>query len=74
MEDKGWIYLSSLVFVDKAKNLLQYAIKLGYKDIEQLLNDYDYVLKQFMQKHWYEDAIEELDKFNYALKGYRNAP
>ncbi len=74
MEDKGWIYLSSLVFVDKAKNLLQYAIKLGYKDIEQLLNDYDYVLKQFMQIHWYEDAIEELDKFNYAIKGYRNAP
>jgi len=34
-----------------AKNLLEYALSLGYKDVVQLLKDYDFVLKQFMQRH-----------------------
>jgi hypothetical protein len=37
------------------------------------LNDYDSVLRQFMNKHWYENEIEEMDKSHYAIKGYRNA-
>jgi len=37
------------------------------------LNDYDSVLRQFMNRHWYEDEIEEMDKSISALKGYRKA-
>ncbi len=62
-----------MVFANKAKHLLQYAIKLGYKDILQLLDDYESVLKQFMNRHWLESEIEEMDKSNYAINGYRNA-
>jgi hypothetical protein len=39
----------------------------------QLLDDYESVLKQFMNRHWLENEIEEMDKSNYAINGYRNA-
>ena len=71
MEDNWLDILCSLVFINNAKRLLEYALSLGYKDIEQLLNDYDLVLKQFMHRQWYENEIEEMDKSLIALKGYR---
>lgn len=73
MEDNWLDIFCSMVFANKAKHLLQYAIKLGYKDIAQLLDDYESVLKQFMNRHWLENEIEEMDKSNYAINGYRNA-
>ncbi len=73
MEDNWLDIFCSVVFANKAKHLLQYAIKLGYKDISQLLDVYDSVLKQFMNRHWLENEIEEMDKSNYAIRGYRNA-
>ncbi|HRX76210.1 MAG: hypothetical protein PHU99_06675 [Candidatus Cloacimonetes bacterium] len=73
MEDNWLDIFCSLVFANKAKHLLEYALSLGYRDVAQLLNEYDLVLKQFIHRHWYDDEIEEMDKFNYAIKGYRNA-
>lgn len=72
MEDTWLDIFCSLVFTNKAKCLLEYALSLGYSDVAQLLNDYDLVLRQFMDRHWYDDEIEEMDKPIIALKGYRN--
>lgn len=74
MEENWLDIFCSLVFINNAKRLLQYALSLGYSDLAQLLNDYDLVLKHFMHSHWYEDEIEEMDKSIIAWKGYRNAP
>jgi len=41
--------------------LLKYALSLGYKDVNLLLQNYDSVLRQFMNRYWYEDNIEEMD-------------
>jgi hypothetical protein len=73
MEDNWLDIFCSLVFINNAKRLLEYALSLGYSDLAQLLNDYDLVIKQFMHRHWYENEIEEMDKSLIALKGYRKA-
>lgn len=71
MEDNWLDILCSLVFINNAKRLLQYALSLGYSDLAQLLNDYDLVLKQFMHRQWYENEIEDMDMSIIAPKGYR---
>jgi len=73
MEDNWLDIFCSVVFSNKVKHLLQYAINLGYKDIAQLINDYESVLRQFMNRHWYENEIEDMDKSFTAIKGYRYA-
>ncbi len=73
MEENGLDIFCSVVFINNAKRLLQYALSLGYKDVNLLLQNYDSVLRQFMNRHWYEDEIEEMDKSIFALKGYRKA-
>jgi hypothetical protein len=72
--EENWLDIfCSVVFINNAKRLLQYALSLGYKDVAHLLNDYDSVLRQFMNRHWHEDKIEEIDKSISAVKEYRNA-
>ncbi len=73
MEDNWLGIFCSVVFINNAKRLLQYALSLGYKDVARLLNDYDSVLRQFMNRHWYEDNIEDMDMSISDLKGYRKA-
>lgn len=73
MEDNWLDILCSLVFQEKAKHLLQFALSLGYEDVNKLLNDYDSVLRQFMDRHWYEDKIEETDNPENGKNGYRAA-
>ena len=73
MEDNWLDILCSMVFINNAKRLLQYALSLGYKDVANLLEDYESVLIQFMNRRWYENDIEEMDKSISALKGYRKA-
>lgn len=73
IEDNWLDILCSMVFINNAKRLLEYALSLGYKDIGQLLNNYDFVLRQFINRHWHENEIEEMDKSIIALKGYRKA-
>ena len=73
MEDNWLDIFCSVVFINNAKRLLEYALSLGYKDVSRLLNDYDSVLRQFMNRHWYEDNIEEMDMSISTLKGYRKA-
>ena len=51
MEENWLDILCSAFFIKTAKHLLEYALSLGYKDVVQLLKDYDFVLKQFMQRH-----------------------
>ncbi len=73
MEENWLDIMCSVVFTNNAKQLLQYALSLGYKDITHLLDNYESVLRQFMCRHWYEDKIEEMDKSISELKGYRKA-
>lgn len=73
MEDNWLDIFCSLVFINNAKRLLEYALSLGYSGLAQLLNDYDLVLKRFMNWQWYDNEIEEVDKSIIALKGYRYA-
>ncbi len=73
MEDNWLDIFCSVVFINNAKRLLKYALSLGYKDVNLLLQNYDSVLRQFMNRYWYEDNIEEMDMSISALKGYRIA-
>lgn len=72
MEDNWLDILCSLVFQTNAKKLLAYAQSLGYKSIEELLNDYGSVLERFLNSHWHKDEIEELDKSSKPPHGYRH--
>ena len=70
--EESWLDIFSLiVFANKAESLLKYALSLGYSDTKQLLRNYEYVLRQFINDRWHEDGIEEMDKHTIIPKNYR---
>lgn len=73
MQDNWLDILCGILFQQKTKLLLEYAVQLGYNDIKSLANDLDKVLAGFFEKHWYEDKIEEVDINDYCKYLYREA-
>ena len=59
---------SMLIFQNRAKAFLCFALKNGYTKIAQLIEDYDSILTKFFDEEWYENKIMDMDKGN--LKTY----
>jgi len=73
MQDNWLDILCGILFQQKAKLLLEYAVQLGYTDIKSLVDDLDSVLAAFFEKPWYEDKIEEADINDCCKYLYREA-
>lgn len=62
---------SMLIFQNRAKEFLCFALKNGYTEIAQLLKDYELMLMKFFNEEWYENKIVDMDKRNFMHSHYR---
>ncbi|MCB5272219.1 MAG: transposase [Candidatus Cloacimonetes bacterium] len=70
MEETWLDILCGSIFHDKTRAFLKHAVSQGYKDISRLLNDYESIFNDFMERQWYDDKIEEIDISNISQYGY----
>lgn len=73
LEELSLEYIFQELFNQKVKDFLGLALKLGYKEIWELLYDIDEVLFRFFNEGWHENKIEEVDNVNSRKNGYKLA-
>ncbi len=62
-----------IIFQSKTKSFLCFALQNGYREITQLLNDFEDMMMKFFDEQWCDDKIEEVDNGNLSQYRYRKA-
>jgi len=64
---------SQLVFYQETCSFLNYAIKKGYRMVDDLLRDIDSMLQYFFEEQWGDGKICELDNHDFSKFRYKKA-